>query len=96
MTQQGSRENSGYISSYPDHFADLASDLECMEKDSLFMDRDREELKAINSALGKIYDKSYGICEICGDYISPERLKILPYANKCIKCKIKEEKGKRK
>lgn len=44
-------------------------------------------LKNINSALEKIKKGKYGICERCGQKISPQRLKIYPEARYCLKCK---------
>ncbi len=50
-----------------------------------------KEIKTINRALKKIDNKTYGICEQCGQPISLSRLKIRPQAIYCIKCK-KEKK----
>lgn len=44
-----------------------------------------------SKALDKIAQGSYGICEVCGKPISPERLKALPHALMCIECKKAEE-----
>jgi len=47
------------------------------------------KLKNINSALEKIKNKKYGICEKCGKEIPVERLKISPEARFCLKCQQK-------
>ena len=47
------------------------------------------KLKNVNSALNKIKNGKYGICEKCGKEIPIERLKIYPEANFCLKCKAK-------
>lgn len=44
-----------------------------------------------NKALEKIEQGSYGLCESCGNPISPDRLKALPHALMCIECKKAEE-----
>jgi len=49
-------------------------------------------LNRIELALSKIKDKSYGICANCGVLIDKARLKVMPYAVLCIKCKAKQEK----
>ena len=56
--------------------------------------RDRESIliKKIKKSLEDIEDKSYGICEDCGNSIAIERLKARPVARRCIRCKTKQEK----
>ena len=45
------------------------------------------ELIEIEVALGKIKDKQYGICEMCEEEISIQRLKVKPHAKYCIDCR---------
>ena len=52
----------------------------------------KKMLIAIEEALQRIEDGSYGICEECGKKISPERLKIMPFALLCVPCKSIMEK----
>jgi len=96
MQKQGSKDSSGNLSSYSIHQADLGTDTIQAEKNAYMLNREIDKLKLINVALGRIYDKSYGICQICGEYIPEKRLSILPYAKYCIDCKSKEEKKKRR
>ncbi len=58
----------------------------------ILSDRDREKLIEIEEALQRIEDGTYGICEECGKKISPERLKIMPFALLCVPCKSIHEK----
>lgn len=51
----------------------------------------RETLIKIDAALRKLDENSYGICEECGDEISEERLKIMPFAIYCRDCQEKKE-----
>jgi RNA polymerase-binding transcription factor DksA len=44
------------------------------------------ELRAIQAALGRIEDGSYGYCVACGEEISPERLDVVPHAARCRNC----------
>ena len=46
----------------------------------------RREIKAIKEALARIDRGDYHICQTCGEEINPERLKVIPYSNVCIKC----------
>ncbi len=43
-------------------------------------------LKDVNSALDKIKNNTYGICEKCKKEIESRRLKIVPEAKLCLKC----------
>jgi DnaK suppressor protein len=49
------------------------------------------QIKAITTALEKIDDGTYGICEECGEEIPIERLKILPFAARCVDCQEQKE-----
>ncbi len=51
------------------------------------------ELKEIETALDKITEGKYGICEMCEDEISIERLKVKPFAKYCISCREINEKN---
>ena len=53
---------------------------------------ERQRLEAIERALKKIEQGRFGICEKCKDIITKKRLKAVPYARFCIKCKAKMEK----
>jgi RNA polymerase-binding transcription factor DksA len=46
----------------------------------------QEELKAVDAALVRIADGTFGICVKCGKPISPERLAVLPYTPFCQEC----------
>ena len=48
-------------------------------------------LREIDLALEKLEEGTYGICESCGKPISLKRLRIMPSARLCIRCKAKEE-----
>jgi DnaK suppressor protein len=50
-------------------------------------------LRAIDEALARIDDGTYGRCARCGQPIAEERLEAVPYATLCIDCKRKEERG---
>lgn len=53
------------------------------------------ELQYLESALQKMENGFYGICEMCDEPISIQRLKAKPWAKYCITCrKIAEKEGK--
>ena len=51
----------------------------------------RTEIEMIKQAITRIDNGQYGICQVCGEPISKERLEALPYSNMCIKCASKAE-----
>lgn len=53
-----------------------------------------QELLEIETALGKIKSKQYGICEMCEDDIGFQRLKVKPHARYCIICRPIVEKNR--
>ena len=65
---------------------DLASDARDREINLILTDRDRDKLLAIDDALARIEEGSYGICESCGNPIPVARLEVLPYATECVSC----------
>jgi DnaK suppressor protein len=49
------------------------------------------EIEMIKRAITRIDNGQYGICQVCDEPISKDRLKALPYSNLCIKCASKAE-----
>lgn len=76
-----------------DHMADHGSD--SYEKDQTigFIEREGASLRAIDLALQKLRDGSFGLCEACGGKIRKVRLNAIPYARLCLDCQAKEEKS---
>ena len=52
----------------------------------------REQLAAVEHALQKFEDGTYGLCDSCGKPIPPERLEALPQAILCLNCKARQAK----
>ncbi|MCD6453398.1 MAG: TraR/DksA C4-type zinc finger protein [Dehalococcoidales bacterium] len=52
--------------------------------------RIKDKLAKVTSALAKFDQGTYGLCEICGQPIDPERLEALPEATLCLKCKASQ------
>jgi DnaK suppressor protein len=53
--------------------------------------RESQLIKKIKRSLEDIDEGTYGICQMCGEDISIERLKARPVARHCIVCKSKLE-----
>ncbi|CAG1771542.1 RNA polymerase-binding transcription factor DksA [uncultured bacterium] len=46
----------------------------------------RKEISMIKQAITRIDKGEYGVCQVCGEPINIERLKVIPYSNMCVKC----------
>lgn len=57
--------------------------------------REKVFLDKITKALERIEDGSFGVCEECGEEISPKRLEARPETTLCIKCKEDQERIER-
>jgi RNA polymerase-binding protein DksA len=86
-----SKENSGDLSAYSYHMADQGTDAMEREKAFLFASKSGRLLYHIDEALRRLRAGKYGICVECGKPITASRLKAVPHARMCIKCKEAEE-----
>jgi DnaK suppressor protein len=71
---------------------DQASNERDRELSLLLGDREREKIRSIDEALARLEEGEYGICEDCEEEIPLGRLKALPFARLCVKCKADLEK----
>lgn len=71
---------------------DQASSERDRELGLLLGDREREKLHAIDEALLRIREGEYGTCEECEEEIPLGRLKAMPFARHCVRCKADLEK----
>jgi len=71
------------------------TDRAALEADRNFIlrirDRESKLIRKIKSALERIENGTFGVCETCGGEISVKRLKARPVTSQCIECKSKEE-----
>ena len=44
------------------------------------------EREAVDAALLRVADGTYGVCEVCGRGIAHERLEAIPWAATCVAC----------
>jgi DnaK suppressor protein len=74
-------------------FAEQAVERENDQVLDALLDGLREELSHIETALGRLDQGDYGICESCGRKIPSARLDALPDAGRCVKCETKTVAG---
>jgi RNA polymerase-binding protein DksA len=75
------------------HLAETATATLDREIDYTLEENSEHVLAAIDSALARIEDGTFGKCVTCGKEIGEERLAAIPWATQCIDCKRKEERG---
>lgn len=54
-----------------------------------------DDILAVDEALDRINNGSYGVCECCDDRIEKPRIKALPFVRTCITCQSEIEDGSR-
>lgn len=72
-----------------EHSGDSAEQAQERENDEVvdaIGNETRQSLRAIQVALDKIADGTYGDCEACGRPISEGRLQAIPEATRCVEC----------
>lgn len=89
----GSMDDEVDESHFDNHLAETASVTTDREMDYSLEENEARVLAAIDAALRRIDEGTYGNCERCGSQIEPERLEALPWATLCIDDKRREEQG---
>ena len=89
----GSVQDEAQDSTADNHPADMATVTFDRELDYSLEENEGRLLEAIDAALGRIEDGTYGICRTCGRPVGEGRLEALPWTTQCIDCKRKEERG---
>ena len=77
---QEESEQSGDLAHYGQHPADHASETFEREKDLAILERLETELAEIEAALQRLDEGTYGVDEVTGEPINPERLAAYPVA----------------
>ena len=80
MESEALRSSGSNLSNLPVHMADMGTDNYEQEFTLGLVEKDRGLLREINSALAKIQNGTYGICEGTGKPITKVRLEAQPWA----------------
>lgn len=80
------RDMTGELSSYDNHPGDLGNETFEAEKNMSFRTMEKFLLSEVQTALDKIAEGTYGLCEQCHGEIGKERLDAMPYTRLCIHC----------
>lgn len=82
------------INSSSDEFVDevdIAQNLVIKEMEEKLSLREKDIYFKINSALQRIEDGTFGLCEECEEPIAEGRLHAIPYSTTCISCAEQQE-----
>lgn len=71
-----------------DAVADLEGDLDIAE-----LERDAQELEAVEAALKRIHEPGFGVCADCEEEIPFTRLAASPASARCVPCQAKHERA---
>jgi RNA polymerase-binding transcription factor DksA len=77
-------DDTGELTTYDDHQADIASDLTDRGQQATLRDNIRIVVELIDRALEKMDEGTYGLCDLCSKEIDIERLEFEPYAVHCL------------
>jgi len=83
----GTIEEEAEDETFDNHLGDAASVTFDRELGYSLEENSGHVLAAIDEALKRIEEGSFGTCVRCGNPIAEERLEAMPYATKCIDCK---------
>ena len=89
--ERGEAESAGNHSKLSSHFAELGTDFSSYDVSLACRESVTGEIQEIDDALDLVREGSFGICDMCGQHISSERLEAIPYARLCLPCKKDEE-----
>ena len=81
------------IGASDNHLAETATATLGREIDYTLGENSGHVLAAIDAALKRIEEGTYGTCVSCGDQIRYERLEATPWVSLCIDCKRRSEGG---
>ena len=92
LRQSGNAEAIGLANHLEEIDDDAVADLE-RALDATLLERELAELRALESAAGRLHTPEYGVCADCGSDIPYARLKANPAAERCLACQERFERS---
>jgi RNA polymerase-binding transcription factor DksA len=80
---ESERDNISELSGLDQHQGDIGTETFEREKDFSLLEQLEAEIGDLDAALRKIDEGTYGICEMCGREIEPDRLEAMPGTRTC-------------
>lgn len=87
FSNDGKRGAGAEIATTDDDTIDMASQAVERERELALRSNLEDLLERVQKALIRIDQAEYGVCERCGEKISRERLKAVPHATMCLRCR---------
>lgn len=78
-------------SSIDHHLGDLGGDEETRQMDYTLIERNLKKIGEINAAIERIDNGKFGICEETGEFITKERLEMIPWTRYSLKAQKHRE-----
>ncbi|GEM_PF-130228 len=94
--KRSSKEDSGDLSSYSQHIADAGTETFDRDFALSLVSTEQEALAEIEGAIERIYDGTYGVCEVTGKPIPKERLLAVPFTRFSVEGQSQHERTKRR
>jgi DnaK suppressor protein len=79
-----------------DDSADVAADIYERGKIISLIQSLETKLHSLDEAISRASQGLYGICQMCGEAIAPERLAVMPETTYCVRCASRVEQGIRR
>ncbi len=79
-----------------DDSADVAADIYERGKVISLIQSMEAKLHSLDEAISRATKGVYGICQMCGEQIAPERLAVMPETTYCVRCASRVEQGIRR
>jgi len=91
--KRSSKDDAGDLSGYSQHMADAGTDTFDRDFALSMVSSEQDALQEIEAAIDRIFDGTYGICEMTGKKIRDERLMAVPFTRYSIKTQEQIEKN---
>lgn len=94
--RRSSRDDSGDLSGYGQHQADAGTETFDRDLALSLVSSEQEALIEIEEAIQRIYNGTYGVCEMTGEEIATERLEAVPFARHSVEGQAQYERTNRR
>lgn len=84
-------QSDGGLSNTPMHLADMGTDLNLQEVNSVLLENEQYLFTEIQDALDRLDKGEFGRCQACGAAIDQQRLEAIPYTKRCVQCAAEHE-----
>lgn len=92
--KRSSKDDTGDLSSYGQHMADAGTDTFDRDFALSMVSSEQEALQEVEAAIDRIFNGTYGICEMTGKQIRDERLMAIPFTRYSLKTQEQLEKNR--